>query len=241
MKVLGCRAVITPLAVSFSLAPQPHTHGFLTTHLITVWKCLGSKPGWRPDRLMELVFPSFLYTALFGPLLMKEVVFWLLDSLFHSLLLLINGNVIARLPGDVVAEEKIPSPAWACLPDTCPETWLSQPPTAEPDAPHPLFLPKQQFFEPLLCCCFYLSPLSHVHPCKHPRGAGCGHWNSLPSLPDWWLLKGDVPWEHVSLEWKMLEKSLIIMSVTNTFYNWSTTSYSISIDSDTVSHRKWCH
>ena len=83
MKVLGCRAVITPLAVSFSLAPQPYTHGFLTTHLITVWKCLGSKPGWRPDRLMELVFPSFLYTALFQPLLMKEVEsfdFWILYS-----------------------------------------------------------------------------------------------------------------------------------------------------------------
>ena len=76
----------------------------------------------------------------------RSRVFWLLDSLFHSLLLLINGNVIARLPGDVVAEEKIPlagSPAWACLPDTCLETWLSQPPTAEPDAPHPLFPPKQ--------------------------------------------------------------------------------------------------
>lgn len=101
----------------------------------------------------------------------RSRLFWLLDSIFHSLLLLINGNVIARLPGGVVAEEKRPlagSPAWACLPDTCPETWVSQPPTAEPDAPHPLFLPKQQLFEPLLCCCFFLSPLSHPHLCKHP-------------------------------------------------------------------------
>ena len=38
----------------------------------------------------------------------RSRVFWLLASVFHSLLLLINGSVIARLPGDVAAEQKIP-------------------------------------------------------------------------------------------------------------------------------------
>lgn len=124
-------------------------------------------------------------------------------------------------------------PAWHL-----PETQVSQPPAAEPDPPSAPLPAQAAFFAATPACwCFYLSPRNCPHPRKHPGGARCGHWNFRTSLPGLWFLKGGVSWEHVSLEWKMLEKSLIITSVTNTFYNWSTVSYSISVDSD----RKCCH
>ena len=47
---------------------------------------------------MEVAFPPFVLTS-FNE---KSRLFWLLNSRFHSLLLLIRGNVTARLPGNML-------------------------------------------------------------------------------------------------------------------------------------------
>ena len=83
----------------------------------------------------------------------RSRVFWLLASVFHSLLLLINGSVIARLPGDVAAEQKIPlagRPTRACLPDTCRRRKYRNPQRPSQTLHQPLFLPKQHFSQPPL-------------------------------------------------------------------------------------------
>lgn len=112
-----------------------------------------------PDRTMSLFSLPFSILLCFN-LLMKEVDsfdFWILYS--TQFLLLINENVIKGCLEVWLLKRKdlwLEGLAWACLPDTCPDYIAT--PHGWARCPHPLFLPKQQLFEPLLCCCFFLSP-----------------------------------------------------------------------------------
>lgn len=130
-KCYGYRTVITPITVSFSLAPQLYTHGFPTIHLITVWKCLGSKSGLCPWRLF---FSSSLYTALFWPLLIKEAEsfdFWILHSLTFAV---DKWKCHSQVAWKCVAEEKVPlSGRHLDMPasDICLEIKVQQPTAAK--------------------------------------------------------------------------------------------------------------
>lgn len=130
--------------------------------------------------------------------------------------LLINGNVTARLPGDVLLKRKYcwleDTSGHVCLRHLSRDQSIATYSSQARHYHHLFFLLKQHFFVTTLpCCCLYLGPLKYLHPHKHGRGTSYGHWSLLTSLPDLCLLTGDISWEHGSLEWE----KIIIIAVSN--------------------------